>query len=252
MCTNYAAARRDQLFRHFGVEPPDSPWRDEIYRDYDAPIIRSTAGGDRESLLAGFGMVPRRKIPEHVRDYDTMNSRTESVATKRSFSRAWKDCQFCLIPAEMVYEPRYPALPAYGTPSYEAELRKATRAKSERWGIHLASGEPFAVAGLWRSWDEPDGPPSHTFTMLTVNADKHPLLKQFHKHLAADSSPNEKRAVVILLPDQYDDWLSIRDPEVARSFFSLLHADQLAAEAAPAPPRTSKARSDKSGTDEAS
>jgi hypothetical protein len=30
MCTN-AAARRDQLFRRFGIEPPDSPWRDDVH-----------------------------------------------------------------------------------------------------------------------------------------------------------------------------------------------------------------------------
>ncbi|TDV04706.1 SOS response-associated peptidase [Paraburkholderia caballeronis] len=238
MCTNYAAARRDYFLKHYGVLPPDDPWRLDVYRDYAAPIIRRSADGSRESLLAGFGMVPRQRIPPSVRDYDTMNARTETVATKRSFSRPWKDCQFCLIPAENVYEPRYPPLPAYGVPNYEAALRAAVRAKSERWGIHLASGEPFAVAGLWRAWDDVEGPTSHTFTMLTVNADDHPLLRLFHKHLQPDNTPNEKRGVVILRPDQYEDWLSIIDPEVARTFLGLLPADELATEPVPRPPRT--------------
>lgn len=234
MCTNYEAARREYFLKHYGILPPDDPWRQDVYRDDAAPIIRRGGDGAREALLAGFGMVPKKRIPSNVRDYDTMNARSETVGTKRTFARSWKDCQFCLVPAECIYEPRYPALPAYGTPNYETELRKATRATSERWGIHLASGEPFAVAGLWRAWeDEPDGSTSHTFTMLTVNADKHPMLSQFHRHLASGNIPNEKRSVVILLPEQYDDWLTIRDPEVARTFFSLLPAAKLATEAAP-------------------
>lgn len=40
-----------------------------------------------------------------------------------------------------------------------------------------------------------------SFTMLTVNADEHELFKHFHK------PRDEKRMVVILPEDQYDDWL---------------------------------------------
>lgn len=43
---------------------------------------------------------------------------------------------------------------------------------------------------------------SKSFTMLTVNADEHELFKHFHK------PGDEKRMVVILHEDQYDDWLS--------------------------------------------
>jgi putative SOS response-associated peptidase YedK len=38
--------------------------------------------------------------------------------------------------------------------------------------------------------------------MLTVKADEHPLMRMFHKPV------DEKRMVVILPPERYQDWLS--------------------------------------------
>jgi putative SOS response-associated peptidase YedK len=52
--------------------------------------------------------------------------------------------------------------------------------KAVRWRIGMASGESLAVTGLWRAWEELERPPSLSFTMLTVNADEHPLMKRFH------------------------------------------------------------------------
>jgi putative SOS response-associated peptidase YedK len=41
----------------------------------------------------------------------------------------------------------------------------------------------------------------HSFTMLTINADAHPLMRNFHK------PQDEKRMIVIVPPERYDDWL---------------------------------------------
>ncbi|WP_027818313.1 SOS response-associated peptidase [Paraburkholderia bannensis] len=209
MCTNYAAARRDRLFRHFGIEPPDSPWRDEIYKDYAAPIIRRV-DGVRRADLATFGMVPRKHIPPGVRVFDTMNARSETLGEKRSFSGAWKRQQLCLVPCEAFYEPCY-------------ETGKAVR-----WRIGMANGEPLAIAGLWREWEEPaveEGEVARTysFTMLTVDADAHALMNRFHK------PGDEKRSVVIVPPVEYENWLASRSMDEARSFLRLLPAQELAA-----------------------
>ncbi|WP_321887436.1 SOS response-associated peptidase [Paraburkholderia bannensis] len=209
MCTNYAAARRDRLFRHFGIEPPDSPWRDEIYKDYAAPIIRRV-DGVRRADLATFGMVPRKHIPPGVRVFDTMNARSETLGEKRSFSGAWKRQQLCLVPCEAFYEPCY-------------ETGKAVR-----WRIGMANGEPLAIAGLWREWDEPAAQEGEvarafSFTMLTVNADAHALMNRFHK------PGDEKRSVVIVPPVEYENWLASRSMDEARSFLRLLPAQELAA-----------------------
>lgn len=212
MCTNYKSARQQYLFTHYGVEPPDSLWREEIYKDYPAPIIRRLDGG-RRADLATFGIVPRKRIPPGVKVFDTMNARAETVGEKRSFSGAWKKLQLCLIPCEAFYEPNYES------------------GKAVRWRIGMADDSPFAIAGLWREWSEPEGT-VYSFTMLTVNAADHPLMKRFHK------PGDEKRSVVIVAPDEYDGWLGSRSMDEARSFLNLFPADLMWAEAFPAPPRT--------------
>jgi putative SOS response-associated peptidase YedK len=142
--------------------PTSDDWRDEIYKDYAAPMVVRGQDGARAARLASFGIVPRKHIPDGVKVFDTMNCRSESVAVKRSFSGAWKAGQLCLIPCTVFYEPNY-------------ETGKAVR-----WRIGMADGQPFAIAGLWRAWNEPEGV-TLSFTMLTVNADRHPLMQRFHK-----------------------------------------------------------------------
>ena len=181
MCTNYRVPDRQLFSEYYGVPPPVGEWRDEVYKDYFAPIVRRDGEG-RRSDLASFGMVPREKIPPGVKVFDTMNARAETVGEKRSFSSAWKKQQLCLIPTQVFFEPDY-------------ETGKAVR-----WAIGMASGEPFAIAGLWREW-EGEGAPRFSFTMLTLNADHHPLMKRFHK-LGARSM-DEARSFVTL-PDATD------------------------------------------------
>ena len=207
MCTNYRVPDRQLFSEYYGVPPPIGEWRDEVYKDYFAPIIRRDGEG-RCSDLASFGMVPREKIPPGVKVFDTMNARAETVGEKRSFSSAWKKQQLCLIPTQVFFEPDY-------------ETGKAVR-----WAIGMASGEPFAIAGLWREW-EGEGAPRFSFTMITLNADHHPLMKRFHK------PGSEKRSVVIIKPADYDDWLGARSMDEARSFVTLPDATDLVGAASP-------------------
>ncbi|GMG90641.1 hypothetical protein Cmtc_18610 [Cupriavidus sp. TKC] len=213
MCVNYAPVQRQVLRDVFGVEPPAGEWKAEAWPDYAAPIIRAAADGSREAVLGSFSMVPKGKIPPGVRYYPTANARTETIGKLSSFAKHWKAGQFCLIPATGFYEPNWET------------------GKPVRWRIGLPEGEPFAIAGLWRTW--PDGAVS--FTMPTLNADSHPLMRRFHK------PGDEKRGVVILPRDEWDDWLGCRDPELARTFLRLYPSDAMVAEAAPVPARSSKA-----------
>lgn len=48
--------------------------------------------------------------------------------------------------------------------------------KAERWRISMANGMPFAVAGIWRAWQEEQGY-TFSFSQFTINADSHPLLR---------------------------------------------------------------------------
>ncbi len=145
-----------------------------------------------------------------------MNARVETVGERQSFSGAWRRQQLCLIACEAFYEPNYES------------------GKAVRWRIGMADGEPFAIAGLWREWAEPEGT-AVSFTMLTLNADSHPLMRRFHK------PGDEKRSVVVVPPTEYENWLACRSTDEARSFLNLYPADAMQAEECPAPPRKGKA-----------
>jgi putative SOS response-associated peptidase YedK len=215
MCTSYESnpAVRFDAFSLFSTPRFDYPR--EIYKDYSAPIVRRVAD-QLTTDAATFGIVPRKHIPEGVKVFDTMNARVETIAEKRSFRSAWTKLQLCLIPCERFYEPDY-------------ETGKAVR-----WRISLESGEPLAIAGLWRAWKEPDGADALSFTMLTVNADDHPLMKRFHR------PGSEKRSVVIVPAAEHEAWLASRNTDEAFSFLRLYPPDAMHAEPYPLPPRQPK------------
>ena len=192
MCSHYQSVKDQERFRrHFGLAAPPDPGREDLWPGYAGSFIRChpmAAVGDEavppmEALTGLFGLVPHwsadTKIARH-----TYNARSETVAVKPSFRDAWKHAQHCIIPAEAFFEPDW----------------RSGRAVATR--IASAEGEPLGIAGLWARWRSPQGELVHSFTMLTINADAHPLMQQFHK------PGEEKRMVVILAPQHYQDWLA--------------------------------------------
>ncbi len=218
MCVNYLPVSRKTLVNTFHAPPAtDASWPDEAYQDYLAPLIRHDEEVQRESLVASYGMVPKQHMPEGVKRFSTLNARAETVGQLRSYSGAWKRGQLCLLPMEAFYEPNWET------------------GKHIRYRIGMADKSPFAVAGLYRQWQEADGQASFSFTQLTVNADVHPLMKRMHR------PDDEKRSLVIVPADDYDDWLACRDPEAARSFLRLFPADLMEARPEPKPAARKKA-----------
>ena len=211
MCANYIPSTRDQLQTQFQVAPPDSDYKAESFPGTMSPLIRlpraDAMPGDRACALGMFGMVPHWAEPKLARQ--TYNARTETVATKPSFRNAYKHRQFCIIPATSFFEP-----------SYET-------GKAERWEITDAGGSALGIAGIWEfNPDGGNGLPLLSFSMLTINADEHPLMRRFHK-------PNdEKRMLVLLEPEQYDAWLTCPVEEAPR-FFVPYPAGRLKAHPAP-------------------
>ncbi|MEB0032447.1 hypothetical protein QN372_16960 [Undibacterium sp. RTI2.1] len=101
--------------------------------------------------------------------------------------------------------------------------------------MHLKQIDPesaFAVAGIYREWEETDGTTAYAFTQLTINADEHSLMKRFHKN------GEEKRQLVIIPRSEYDDWLGCTDPEFARTFLQGFDPELMAAAPAPKPKKS--------------
>jgi putative SOS response-associated peptidase YedK len=211
MCSHYEAIKdRERMQRYFNADlPPGSKF--DLWPGYSGPFIRRHPHADvgdeavpeREALTGVFGLVPHwstdTKISKH-----TYNARTETVAEKPSFRDAWKKGQHCIIPAEAIYEP-----------DWRSGKAKATR-------IERSDSEPMGIAGLWSSWKSPVGETIYSFTMLTINADDHSLMRQFHK------PTDEKRMVVILPQDSYEPWLRAK-PQQSVDFMRQFPANQMQA-----------------------
>ena len=113
----------------------------------------------------------------------TYNARSETVGEKPSFRNAWRNRQLCVIPVQAFCEPNYES------------------GKAIRWRIEREDGKPFGLTGLWESRVGKESEPVWSYTMLTINADEHPLMHRFHK------PGDEKRSVVVLDDDAWQDWL---------------------------------------------
>jgi putative SOS response-associated peptidase YedK len=217
MCVNYLPVSREILVSSFHAPiKGHGSWPEEAYQDYPAPLIRHDGKGSRESLVGSYGMVPKQRIPPGVKRFSTLNARSETVGQLRSYSGAWKRSSLCLLPMHAFYEPNWET------------------GEHIRYRIEMADKSPFAVAGLYRQWEEADGQASFSFTQLTVNADEHPLMNKMHR-------PNdEKRSLVIVPETEYDAWLACRDPEAARSFLRLFPARFMSARPDPKQPTRKK------------
>ena len=70
----------------------------------------------------------------------------------------------------------------------------------------------------------PTGEGVFSFTMLTINADDHAIMRNLHK------ADDEKRMVVILPESSYADWLAA-PADATMNFLKQFPADELTAEA---------------------
>ena len=208
MCSNYIPARIDTLAQYFDINQVDFAYQAESYPGQMAPILKAAPTGGVECVPACFGMVPHWADMKLARQ--TYNARSETVAEKPSFRNAWRRQQFCVVPLEAFFEPNYES------------------GRAVRWKIGAGDGHPLGVAAIWELRKAGfDGQGAlFSFSMLTINADQHPLMQRFHK------PEDEKRMLVILHPDQYASWMqaSIAD---ALSMLQPYPADELMAEAAP-------------------
>jgi putative SOS response-associated peptidase YedK len=205
MCVNYHTPTREQFgtLGAFSDLPADWRWPDEVWKDYSAPIVRADRDAGTRVCLASYGMVPRRHIPPGVKPFDTMNARAESLAERRSFAPAWRRLQLCAVPMSWYYEPCYES------------------GRAVRHAIGMVDDRPFFVAGLWREWSEADGAVESSFTQITINADDHPLMSRMHK------PGDEKRSLVVIAPEELEDWLACRDIDTARSFLRPYPAERM-------------------------
>ena len=210
MCTNYEPPSRDRFITDLEWPLPTFDYRTEAYPGYLAPIrLLAHESGDAELREAMFGLVPFWSKDDKI-GRKTYNARTETVASKPSYREPWKKRRYALVPMAGFYEPDY----ATGKPL--------------RWRIARHDGRVFTVAAIWDYWNKPTGEGLHSFSMLTINADGHPVMGRFHPH------GDEKRSLVIVPPDQRDAWLHATPAEAKELLVPML-ADEFVASPSPRP-----------------
>ncbi|MGE0497050.1 MAG: SOS response-associated peptidase [Ramlibacter sp.] len=192
MCNLYHSTPRDRLPAVFAsiVQQIDGPGYAPVAAPLKlAPYIRARGA----AVVGQWGMIPpssktRTPTTSSGKRMSTNNARIEGVAKAWTFRFAWGRGQRCLIPAESYDEPYW------GT------------GKNIWWRFARADGMPWALAGLWSEWTDPEtGEVVPNFTMLTQNCDGHPLLSLMHKPDGA--VPPDKRSVVPIERADWDAWL---------------------------------------------
>ena len=140
--------------------------------------------------LLQWGLIPhwmKAKADGSVNGF--INARSETAAEKPSFRTAFKHKR-CLILTYVFYEWKKLAgrnkQPMYFTTENQALL---------------------TFAGLWSTWNAPDGSSIHTGTILTTRPNK--LVEEAHN-----------RMPVILAPDKREIWLTADDTDLLTSLLT--------------------------------
>ena len=208
MCSNFQPIKKTHstwVKQHFDCDLPNSDWREETYPTYPAPFIYLDEGKPR-CELAQFGLVPHWATDKKKFGLKTYNARSETVHEKPSYRAAWKERRFGLVIMESFYEPNW-------------ETGKAVR-----WRIRRSNSQPIAAASIWeRIIDKETGEVIFSFSMLTINATGHEVMKHFHK------PEDEKRSIVLLNENKYLPWLEANKVE-AESFLKLAEKGFLVSE----------------------
>ena len=182
MCGRYSLiADLGELARRFKF---DGNWLkfESAYNIAPTQDVLTVVGGDARRVgFMRWGLLPLWAKSASIGNR-MINAKAETVAEKPAFRNAlrWRRC---LVPADGFYE------------------WQRTGGPKRPMRIVMRSGEPFAFAGLWAVWKDPDGNRIPSCAVITTTAND--LLRPIHD-----------RMPVILPRDMEEFWLdvSVDDP----------------------------------------
>lgn len=195
MCNRYTPPKELEIERewHVGNRNPMRWWDEVLFPRGQGAFIRRAkddAGSSRELVVGQWGLIPWFAKEPRLK-YPTNNARSEELADKASYKHPWARGQRCIIPAADFDEPNWET------------------GKNVWWRFRRTDGRPWGLAGLWNTWvDKATGEVHESYTMLTINADAHPLMSRMHKpdpKLGPDEQ--DKRSVIPIELTDVDAWL---------------------------------------------
>ncbi|MGI4779820.1 MAG: SOS response-associated peptidase [Janthinobacterium lividum] len=195
MCNRYETPSHIEVERywHLGSENAAKLWPRAVFPRAPGPFIRrarNVVGYERELTVGQWGLIPWFAKEPKLK-FPTNNARSEELEAKTSYKDPWKRGQRCIIPASTFDEPNWES------------------GKNVWWQFRRTDGDPWGLAGLWNTWvDKTTGEVHESYTMLTVNADDHPLMRRMHRpDPKAPPDKQDKRSVIPLAPADFDQWL---------------------------------------------
>jgi putative SOS response-associated peptidase YedK len=87
------------------------------------------------------------------------------------------------------------------------------------------------LAGIWETRTETDGQQTRSFSLLTINAQSHPVMQRFH------GLDDEKRSVVVVPTVDWEQWLAPRHEADLRALLQLFDPEEFVAEPRPRRPK---------------
>jgi putative SOS response-associated peptidase YedK len=169
------------LMFELGMKPDWLP-RYNIAPSQQAPIVRVDKEGGRRASMVRWGLIPHWAKDKSIA-YKTINARAETVATAPAFRDAFRKHR-CLVPASGFYE---------------WQVRAGGK---QPYRIGMIDDAPFAFAGLWSRWNDPEGQTIDTYTIVTTEPNE--LTAKVHS-----------RMPVILAREDYSRWLDVAAPDPA-------------------------------------
>lgn len=193
MCNRYVSPAQGEIERQWHLHG-GQPWTGrEVYPRAAGPFIRADKAESqtRELVIGQWGLIPWfAKVPQLK--YSTNNARFEELSAKASYKQPWAKGQRCIITAV-----------SFDEPCWET-------GRNVWWRFRRADGKLWGLAGLWNTWvDKASGEVHESYTMLTINADAHPLMQRMHKpDPALGPDQQDKRSVVSIEAADIDQWLN--------------------------------------------
>jgi putative SOS response-associated peptidase YedK len=164
------------------------------------PVLAIPNDGENTADFFVWGLIPMWAKDPTIGSR-LINARGETLAEKPTFRGSLK-YKRCLILADGFYEWKSAGASKTKTPYF----------------IHMKDRKPFAFAGLWDSWNSPDGSLIKTCTIITTEPNE--LVSIIHN-----------RMPVILHPRDYAKWLdtSPQTPDSLKPLIKPFPAEEMTA-----------------------
>ena len=162
MCGRYSLiADIGELQERFGFDGSELPHAPRYNVAPTQMALTVTNGSERRGSYMRWGLIPSWAKSASVGNR-MINARAETVAEMPSFRTALQRRR-CLVLADGFYEWQG-----------EGSSRRPMR-------ITMASGEPFAFAGIWSIWKDPEDNSIPTCAIITTSANE--LLRPIHHRM---------------------------------------------------------------------